>query len=192
MPISEAEDRSTKGMFVDEVVAYWYARYPWTGPSAEDVVGRLLDAGGRARGERGSAAARRASRARPHERARPVALASSTPLALIDRCLDHFDLAIAVRDGALGGVRALRQAPPRRLPHRRGLARRRSAALPRLRGLRRWRARGEGRPDDAWWRCPPSEDRVAAGLRARRTGAGVARGTASASGSTSGSPRAPW
>jgi HAD superfamily hydrolase (TIGR01509 family) len=91
-PIGERDVRSTKGMFVDEVVEYWFARHPWTGPREEDVVamllarvgdlveieGRLLPGALRAldlAGERG-----------------PLALASSTPLALIYRCLDHFDL----------------------------------------------------------------------------------------------------
>ncbi len=92
VPISSSDDRSTKGMFVAEVVEFWYAKFPWTGPSREQVVtmllarvgdlveeeGRLLPGAHRAldlAGERG-----------------PLALASSTPLELIYRCLDNFDL----------------------------------------------------------------------------------------------------
>jgi mannitol-1-/sugar-/sorbitol-6-/2-deoxyglucose-6-phosphatase len=92
VPILDAMGRSTKGMYVNEVVAYWYAQYPWEGPSADEVVdlllarvgdlveteGRLLPGATRAldlTGERG-----------------PLALASSTPMALIVRCLKHFGL----------------------------------------------------------------------------------------------------
>jgi len=92
VPLAFDTGRSTKGMFVNEVVDYWYAQYPWTGPSPHDVaeellerVGNLVETEGRllpgARwaldlaGERG-----------------PVAIASSTPLALIVRCLTHFEL----------------------------------------------------------------------------------------------------
>jgi len=92
VPIADAEGRSTKGMFVNEVVDFWYAKYPWSGPSSDDVVnlllgrvgdlveseGRLLPGALRAldlTGEWG-----------------PLALASSTPMALILRCLQHFEL----------------------------------------------------------------------------------------------------
>jgi sugar-phosphatase len=92
VPLHDAMGRSTKGMYVNEVVAFWYAQYPWEGPSNEEVVelllarvgdlveteGRLLPGATRAldlTGERG-----------------PLALASSTPMALIVRCLKHFGL----------------------------------------------------------------------------------------------------
>jgi sugar-phosphatase len=92
VPIFESSTRSTKGMFIDSVVAHWYALSPWSGPSIAEVVemlddrvgslveseGRLLPGAIRAidlTSERG-----------------PIALASSTPLALIYRCLEHFGL----------------------------------------------------------------------------------------------------
>jgi sugar-phosphatase len=92
VPIHDAMARSTKGMYVKEVVAFWYAQYPWKGPSTDEVVdlllarvgdlveteGRLLPGATRAldlTSERG-----------------PLALASSTPMALIVRCLKHFGL----------------------------------------------------------------------------------------------------
>jgi sugar-phosphatase len=92
VPLSDASDRFTKGMYVNEVVQYWFSQYPWPGPSENDVVdmllarvgelveseGRLLPGAERAldlTGERG-----------------PLALASSTPMALIIRCLTHFGL----------------------------------------------------------------------------------------------------
>jgi sugar-phosphatase len=92
VPLSDAMGRSTKGMYVNEVVQYWFAQHPWSGPSETEVVdmllarvgdlveseGRLLPGAERAldlTGKRG-----------------PLALASSTPMALIVRCLKHFGL----------------------------------------------------------------------------------------------------
>lgn len=92
VPISESQDRVTKGMYVAEVVNYWYTRYPWDGPSAEEVVATLLARVGDLVESVGRMlpGARRALEVMS-ERG-PVALASSTPLALIYRCLDHFEL----------------------------------------------------------------------------------------------------
>jgi len=93
VPITESEDRSTKGMFVNEVVRYWNERYPWSGPSNDDVVEMLLDRVGElveTKGRLMPGALRAIDMA--SERG-PVALASSTPLQLIHRCLDNFDLA---------------------------------------------------------------------------------------------------
>ncbi len=90
--IDEATDRSTKGLFVAEVVDYWYDRYPWSGPSRADVVemllarvGELIEGKGRLLPGADRAITLCAARG-------PVALASSTPLALIERALDHFGL----------------------------------------------------------------------------------------------------
>jgi sugar-phosphatase len=93
--ISEVEDRSTKGMFVSEVVRYWRERYPWEGPSNEEVTERLLTRVGDLVEEKGRelpGARRTLERARSRG---PIALASSTPLALIERILQHFGLADA-------------------------------------------------------------------------------------------------
>ncbi len=90
--ISEAEDRSTKGMFVAEVVTYWYDRYPWTAPSREAIVLELLDRVGElveSDGRLLDGAVRAVDLA--SERG-PIAIASSTPMPLIERCLRHFGL----------------------------------------------------------------------------------------------------
>lgn len=90
--ITEQEDRGTKGMFVNEVVEYWFRRFPWNGPTRADVVAQLLDRVGvlvETTGRLMPGAMRAIDLA--SERG-PVALASSTPLALIRRCLDNFDL----------------------------------------------------------------------------------------------------
>lgn len=92
VPISNEGDRSTKGMFVGEVVDFWFERYPWTGPSREEVVsmllarvGDLVESEGRMLPGAQYAIDLCAERG-------PLALASSTPLQLIYRCLDHFGL----------------------------------------------------------------------------------------------------
>lgn len=92
VPLAESSNRSTKGVFVNEVVDYWYARFPWTGPKADEVVDALLERVGElveAEGRLLPGAIRALDLT--SERG-PIALASSTPLALIHRCLEHFDL----------------------------------------------------------------------------------------------------
>jgi mannitol-1-/sugar-/sorbitol-6-/2-deoxyglucose-6-phosphatase len=97
VPLFESSSRSTKGVFVNEVVDYWYARYPWTGPSHEVVVDMLLERVGTLVETEGRLLPG-ALRAIDLADARgPVALASSTPLALIHRCLEHFGLAARFR-----------------------------------------------------------------------------------------------
>jgi len=113
-------------MFVNEVVHYWFIQYPWSGPSPDDVadqllarVGDLVESEGRllpgARwaldlaGERG-----------------PLAIASSTPRALIVRCLEHFDLLDRFASIHSAENRAVRQAAPGRLSQRRELTGRRA------------------------------------------------------------------
>ncbi|MGC1419051.1 MAG: hexitol phosphatase HxpB [Acidimicrobiales bacterium] len=92
VPMNEAKHRSTKGMYVSEVVDYWFAQYPWTGPSLDEVVDLLLSRVGElveAEGRLLPGATRAIDLT--SERG-PIALASSTPLALIVRVLDHFGL----------------------------------------------------------------------------------------------------
>jgi sugar-phosphatase len=92
VPIAEAQNRSTKGMFVAEVVDFWYQRYPWNGPNGEEVVATLLERVGDLVEQEGRLLPG-ALRALDLTSARgPIALASSTPLDLIYRCLDHFGL----------------------------------------------------------------------------------------------------
>jgi sugar-phosphatase len=92
VPLGDAGVRSTKGMFVNEVVQHWYSRYPWAAPSPDEVVEELLKRVGALVEEEGVLLPG-ALRAIDLTSARgPVGLASSTPLELIYRCLDTFDL----------------------------------------------------------------------------------------------------
>jgi HAD superfamily hydrolase (TIGR01509 family) len=93
VPLGTQEVRSTKGMFVTEVVEFWYSKFPWKGPSLDDVTARLLDRVGQLV-EDGGRILPGALRALDLTSERgPIALASSTPIVLIERCLKHFDLA---------------------------------------------------------------------------------------------------
>jgi mannitol-1-/sugar-/sorbitol-6-/2-deoxyglucose-6-phosphatase len=92
VPIAGEGSRGTKGMYVDEVVDFWFAFHPWVGPRRDEVVAMLLERVGQlveSKGRLLPGAVRAIDLAT--ERG-PVALASSTPLALIERCLDHFGL----------------------------------------------------------------------------------------------------
>ncbi len=92
VPMANTGDRSTKGMYVAEVVAYWFERYPWRGTRLEDVSNLLLGRVGELVEQEGRLLPG-AVRSLDLTSARgPIALASSTPLALIYRCLDHFAL----------------------------------------------------------------------------------------------------
>jgi len=84
--------RLTKGMYVAEVVDFWWQRHAWTGPSTREVVqqilqrvGDLVESEGRLLPGAERAIALCAERG-------PVVVASSTPIDLIRRCLDHFSL----------------------------------------------------------------------------------------------------
>lgn len=92
VPIGQYHGRLTKGLFVDEVVKFWYAMHPWTGPSREEVskmvlqrVGDLVESEGVLLPGVEHALSLCSERG-------PIALASSTPLLLIERCLNAFSL----------------------------------------------------------------------------------------------------
>lgn len=92
VPVDAQKARSTKGMYVTEVVEFWYDNFPWGGPSLDTVTVALLDRVGQlveSEGRLLPGALRALDLA--SERG-PIALASSTPVTLIERCLAHFRL----------------------------------------------------------------------------------------------------
>lgn len=92
VPFERVDSRKTKGAYVDEVVAYWRANYPWDGPTNKEVVASLLKRVGelvQSEGRLLPGAER--TIALCAERG-PIALASSTPKPLILTLLDHFNL----------------------------------------------------------------------------------------------------
>jgi len=117
VPIPHGEVRLTKGMFVSEVVDYWFAQHPWDAPSRPEVVAMILQAVGdlvESEGVMMPGALRAIELA--SERG-PIAVASSTPMPLIMRCLENFNLVDLPFD-SLGRHRAIRQTSPRGLSYR--------------------------------------------------------------------------
>jgi mannitol-1-/sugar-/sorbitol-6-/2-deoxyglucose-6-phosphatase len=93
VPLEVDGCRTTKGMFVSEVTAYWHGLYPWSGPSPDDVavtivdrvIALLLEVGTLKDGAEHAIAMCTA-------RGLPLAVASSSEYRLIETALDHFDL----------------------------------------------------------------------------------------------------
>jgi mannitol-1-/sugar-/sorbitol-6-/2-deoxyglucose-6-phosphatase len=92
VPIPDEGPRETKGIYVDEVVRHWYEQFPWEGPSQRDVRDMLLDRVGELVTQEGVLLSGVHHALELTEQRGPVALASSTPLVLIERILRHFDL----------------------------------------------------------------------------------------------------
>jgi len=93
VPLAREGCRTTKGMFVDEVTAYWHERYPWAGPTPAQVAVGIVDrviALLLAVGELKPGAER--AIAQCAQRGLPLAVASSSQYRLIEVALDHFGL----------------------------------------------------------------------------------------------------
>ena len=93
VPLTDAMCRQTTGLRHDEVVRYWRARFPWDAPDTERVTGQLLEAAEALIVERGAlmAGAREAINSL-HARGMQLAIASSSPLRLIESVVDKFAL----------------------------------------------------------------------------------------------------
>lgn len=93
LPLTPERCRETTGLRMDEAVAYWAARYPWTSVPLEEVVQRILLRVLSLLDERAPLKPGvRESLAVVREAGLRVALASSSPLALIEGALDRFGL----------------------------------------------------------------------------------------------------
>jgi sugar-phosphatase len=95
VPLAVEGCRSTKGMFVDEVTAHWYALHPWPGatPTPDEVAVQIVDRVIElivTKGVLKPGAAHAIDLC--HERALPLAVASSSQYRLIDAALSHFGL----------------------------------------------------------------------------------------------------
>jgi beta-phosphoglucomutase-like phosphatase (HAD superfamily) len=84
--------RTTKGMFVAEVVAHYQRLAPWPTPDVDAVVRAILSRVGDLVEERGQLLPGAARALALCGELGPLALASSTPYELIDRVLRHFGL----------------------------------------------------------------------------------------------------
>jgi HAD superfamily hydrolase (TIGR01509 family) len=92
--LAEEDCAKTKGLRTDDVVAYWHARRPWKGRSLAEVETRLI--------QRVASLVRVEGRALPgvanalataREGGRRIALASSSPLVIIEATLERLGLA---------------------------------------------------------------------------------------------------
>lgn len=93
VPLADAACRQTKGMFVNEVTAYWHERYPWRGPDPDAVAVEVVDRVMELVVERGRlkpGVARAIDQCR--RRGLATAVASSSQYRLIDLVLTHFGL----------------------------------------------------------------------------------------------------
>ena len=83
----------TKGMFLPDVVRYWYARRPWEGATPDEVAAEVLDAM-TSRLEHGAELKQGALHAVEFcgQRGLRLAVASSSPRRLIEAVLDGLDL----------------------------------------------------------------------------------------------------
>ena len=94
VPLVASACRETKGMFVNEVTRYWFDRYPWAGPSTDEVAVDVVDAVMElvvAEGRLRPGAEQAIELCRRHTPA--LAVASSSEYRLIDLVLGHFGLA---------------------------------------------------------------------------------------------------
>jgi beta-phosphoglucomutase-like phosphatase (HAD superfamily) len=93
VPIDVDGCRWTKGMFIDEVTAYWFDLYRWAGPTPDDVALSIIEKVTElllAKGELKPGAEH--AIAMCVDRGLPLAVASSSQYRLIDLALEHFDL----------------------------------------------------------------------------------------------------
>jgi sugar-phosphatase len=95
VPLAAAGCRSTKGMFVDEVTAHWYALHPWRGakPTPAEVAVTIVDrvielVTTKGALKPGAEHAIRLCR----QRGLALAVASSSQYRLIEAALEHFGL----------------------------------------------------------------------------------------------------
>jgi sugar-phosphatase len=94
VPIDPHACRQTKGMFVNEVTAYWHERFPWPGPSSDEVAVEVVDRVCDLVVERGvlqPGVSEAIGLCRRH--GLDLAIASSSQYRLIELVLGHFGLA---------------------------------------------------------------------------------------------------
>lgn len=94
--LDEDDCAKTKGLRIDDVVAYWHDRRPWDTRSRREVEARLIAKMVELIGAEGTALPGvAAAMAAAKKGGRKVALASSSPRTLIDAVLARLDLASA-------------------------------------------------------------------------------------------------
>lgn len=93
VPLTLERCKETMGMRVDEVIEYWFSRYPWDGATKEKVVANVIDEVIRLIKSEGQIMEG------VHEvialldsQTIPMAIASSSPMDIIDAVLERIDI----------------------------------------------------------------------------------------------------
>ncbi len=93
VPLTDEMCRQTTGLRHDEVVRYWHERCPWDEPGHEEITALLLDTAERMILDRGQLMpGAEATIALVHRMGLTLAIASSSPLRLIEAVADKFAL----------------------------------------------------------------------------------------------------
>ena len=94
VPVTRELCKATAGRRIDEVIGLWHERFGWEGPSTEEMVKRVLDEVTRLILERSVALPGvYATMDALKERGLPIAIASSSPPALIKAVVGKLELA---------------------------------------------------------------------------------------------------
>lgn len=97
VPLTRTMCAETMGLRIDEAVAYWHERYPWTGRPLDEVAATIVGRVVELVGERGEPLPGvHAAVAACGERGLATAVASSSPTVLIDAVLRRLGLAFPV------------------------------------------------------------------------------------------------
>jgi sugar-phosphatase len=91
--LTDALCRESTGLRTDEVVRHWHGRFPWNGPTCEQVTKQLLEAAERLIVERGTlmnGALQAVSEL--HANGMKLAIASSSPMRLIQAVVEKFSI----------------------------------------------------------------------------------------------------
>ncbi len=177
LELSDADCERTMGMRTDEVIAYWFARAPWTGPRPDEIEQRLILRMQTLISERGQTIP---GFGHALGIVRSVglrtALASSSSPVLIDAVLRKLELTAAFDVVQIGDPRVSRQTPPRGVSFHRTRTR---APTHRLSRHRRFGGRGPGcgRGRDAGHRRAAAPPFRRSGVRPRGRQAEFARRT---------------
>jgi sugar-phosphatase len=103
LTLTRAQCLETTGLRIDEVVAHWFARAPWPGPTPAEVTARIVARVVELVRTRGQALpGAREAVVEARRRVGCVGLATSSPRALIDAVIERLDLRVLL-DGVASG-----------------------------------------------------------------------------------------
>lgn len=93
VPLTRSLCRETMGVRIDHVVRHWYERYPWDGPTLDDVEARIVASVGELMKARGAALPGvNATIAELRAAGFELAVASSSPMPLIRLALEQLQI----------------------------------------------------------------------------------------------------